>query len=141
MGKNLKSVPEGNKGLGKLSTEVRNKMGFMKKGGEVKGYNGGGEAKKSGSMASRRKGREYTKFDEFKEVAKRTGQVLKMPYDISTKGLATTFKNLQKTIDTPIPKVGSRKITGKEVKNYSKGGAVTGGTSSQTSGKRNSGIY
>ena len=29
MGKKLKPVPEGNKGLGKLPTEVRNKMGFM----------------------------------------------------------------------------------------------------------------
>ena len=35
--KNLKPVPEGNKGLKKLPTQVRNKMGFMKKGGEVKG--------------------------------------------------------------------------------------------------------
>tara|TARA_R100001440_G_scaffold75541_1_gene103047 strand:- start:971 stop:1249 length:279 start_codon:yes stop_codon:yes gene_type:complete len=33
----LKKVPEGNKGKGlsKLPTEVRNKMGFMKKGGKV----------------------------------------------------------------------------------------------------------
>ena len=37
MGKKLKPVPEGNKGLKKLPTEVRNKMGFMKKGGLVKG--------------------------------------------------------------------------------------------------------
>jgi hypothetical protein len=35
MGKNLKPVPEGNKGLGKLPTEVRNKMGYMAKGGRV----------------------------------------------------------------------------------------------------------
>ena len=35
MGKKLKPVPEGNKGLKKLPTEVRNKMGFMKKGGQV----------------------------------------------------------------------------------------------------------
>jgi hypothetical protein len=92
-------------------------------------------------MASRRKGREYTKFDEFKEVAKRTGQTLKIPYDMATKGVVKTLKNLQKTIDTPIPKVGSRKRTGQEVKNYSRGGAVTSGTSSQTSGRRNSGIH
>ena len=32
-GGKLKSVPEGNKGLSKLPTPVRNKMGFMKKGG------------------------------------------------------------------------------------------------------------
>tara|TARA_R100001440_G_scaffold72604_1_gene96610 strand:- start:574 stop:999 length:426 start_codon:yes stop_codon:yes gene_type:complete len=36
-GGSLKSVPEGNKGKGlsKLPTEVRNKMGYMKKGGKV----------------------------------------------------------------------------------------------------------
>jgi hypothetical protein len=37
----LKKVPEGNKGLKKLPTEVRNKMGFMKRGGAMKMKNGG----------------------------------------------------------------------------------------------------
>ena len=32
----LKPVPPKNKGLKKLPTKVRNKMGFMKKGGKVK---------------------------------------------------------------------------------------------------------
>ena len=32
----LKPVPAKNKGLSKLPTKVRNKMGFMKKGGKVK---------------------------------------------------------------------------------------------------------
>jgi len=41
----LKSVPAGNTGLGKLPTPVRNKMGFMKKGGIVK-MKGGGAATK-----------------------------------------------------------------------------------------------
>ena len=36
-GGSLKSVPAGNKGLKKLPTQVRNKMGFMKKGGKVRG--------------------------------------------------------------------------------------------------------
>ena len=35
MSKNLKPIPAGKKGLKKLPTEVRNKMGFMKKGGMV----------------------------------------------------------------------------------------------------------
>jgi len=39
----LKPVPEGNKGLGKLPSPVRNKMGYMKKGGIVK-MRGGGAA-------------------------------------------------------------------------------------------------
>ncbi len=34
-GGSLKAVPAGNKGLKKLPTKVRNKMGFMKKGGVV----------------------------------------------------------------------------------------------------------
>ena len=34
-GGKLKSVPEGKKGLSKLPAPVRNKMGFMKKGGKV----------------------------------------------------------------------------------------------------------
>ena len=36
MKKKLKPVPTKNKGLKKLPTKVRNKMGFMKKGGKVK---------------------------------------------------------------------------------------------------------
>ena len=45
-GGSLKPVPEGNKGKGlsKLPTEVRNKMGFMKKGGKVMKMRGGGMA-------------------------------------------------------------------------------------------------
>lgn len=43
----LKSVPEGNKGLGKLPQGVRNKMGYMYGGGMTKkrGYAHGGMAK------------------------------------------------------------------------------------------------
>tara|TARA_R100001509_G_scaffold39965_1_gene21403 strand:- start:229 stop:531 length:303 start_codon:yes stop_codon:yes gene_type:complete len=45
-GGGLKAIPEGNKGKGlsKLPTEVRNKMGFMKKGGKVMKMRGGGMA-------------------------------------------------------------------------------------------------
>lgn len=34
-GKELKPIPEGNKGLGKLPEDVRNKMGFMADGGGI----------------------------------------------------------------------------------------------------------
>ena len=44
-GGKLKSVPEGNKGLSKLPTPVRNKMGFMKKGGKVTKKASGGLTK------------------------------------------------------------------------------------------------
>ena len=35
MNKKLREIPEGNKGLSKLPTDVRNKMGFMKAGGKT----------------------------------------------------------------------------------------------------------
>jgi len=40
----LKSIPAGNKGLSKLPTPIRNKMGFKKKGGKVQKRAGGGVA-------------------------------------------------------------------------------------------------
>ena len=48
-GGSLKAVPEGNKGLGKLPTEVRNKMGFMKRGGKIKKMRDGGQCKGMGA--------------------------------------------------------------------------------------------
>ena len=44
----LKKVPGSNKGLSKLPSSVRNKMGYMKKGGKVKGYKAGGKCKVDG---------------------------------------------------------------------------------------------
>jgi hypothetical protein len=40
----LKAAP--NEGVTKLPKDVRNKMGFLKKGGKVKGYKNGGKVKK-----------------------------------------------------------------------------------------------
>ena len=58
--KNLKPIPEGNKGLPKLSKEVRNNMGFLKEGGMAKDkrspFMGGGIAYKGGGRAMKRKG-------------------------------------------------------------------------------------
>jgi len=52
---NLKPVPQGNKGKGlsKLPTPVRNKMGFMKKGGKVMKMRGGGMADRGISFRMR----------------------------------------------------------------------------------------
>jgi hypothetical protein len=41
-GGGLKSVPFGNKGLGKLPQDVRNKMGYKKSGGKVSYMKAGG---------------------------------------------------------------------------------------------------
>ena len=54
MKKNLKPIPKANKGLPKLPKAVRNKMGFMKKGGlaaatkslKARGLKRGGKVKK-----------------------------------------------------------------------------------------------
>ena len=40
----LKPIPAGNKGLPKLPKPVRNKMGFMKRGGKIQKRAGGGVA-------------------------------------------------------------------------------------------------
>lgn len=54
-GGNLKAVPAENKGLSKLPTGVRNKMGFKAKGGAMKkkGYAKGGKTVARGSGAAR----------------------------------------------------------------------------------------
>ena len=50
MKKNLKPVPAKNKGLAKLPKKVRNKMGYMKDGGVVRGTARGGGAATKGLM-------------------------------------------------------------------------------------------
>ena len=51
MGGSLKKVQPNQKGLKKLPTEVRNKMGFMKKGGRVKKMGGGMSTARKDMMA------------------------------------------------------------------------------------------
>ena len=48
-GGSLKPVPSGNKGLSKLPTGVRNKMGYMKRGGSVKKMGMGGKCRGMGA--------------------------------------------------------------------------------------------
>ena len=77
MGKKLKPVPEGNKGLKKLPTEVRNKMGFMEKGGQVAGPKKYTKKKKPKSFVDLIKfsdttGKEYQK-DKVTKSGKRLG--------------------------------------------------------------------
>ena len=52
-GGSLKSVPSGNKGLSKLPTGVRNKMGYMKSGGSVKKMGMGGSMCRGMGAATR----------------------------------------------------------------------------------------
>lgn len=47
----MKDIPAGNKGLSNLPTPVRNKMGYKKKGGTVKGFAGGGSCSPRKEMA------------------------------------------------------------------------------------------
>jgi hypothetical protein len=55
VGSGLKPVPSGNKGLSQLPTPVRNKMGFMKKGGMVK-KRAKSSSKKSRGMGAAKRG-------------------------------------------------------------------------------------
>jgi hypothetical protein len=55
VGSGLKPVPSGNKGLSKLPTPVRNKMGYMKKGGMVK-KRAKSSSKKSRGMGAAKRG-------------------------------------------------------------------------------------
>lgn len=52
-GGDMKTVPAGNKGLAKLPTEVRNRMGYAKKGGSVKAAKHGGPMCRGGGAATR----------------------------------------------------------------------------------------
>jgi hypothetical protein len=52
-GGSLKPVPQDNKGLKKLPTKVRNKMGYMKSGGKVMRYRKGGMVCPINGMAKR----------------------------------------------------------------------------------------
>ena len=52
-GGSLRSVPSGNKGLSKLPTGVRNKMGYMKSGGSVKKMGMGGSMCRGMGAATR----------------------------------------------------------------------------------------
>jgi len=56
--KKLKEIPAGNKGLPKLPTEVRNKMGYFVTGGAAKKKKNGKIARGCGKVMSNR--RKYT---------------------------------------------------------------------------------
>ena len=58
-GGSLKAVPAGNKGLKKLPTKVRNKMGFMEKGGRV-GFSSGSKKKETRAEKKKRKRKELS---------------------------------------------------------------------------------
>ena len=111
MGKNLKPVPEGNKGLKKLPTEVRNKMGFMRRGGKV-----GKTIKEFQSDIYKESGRGISDADR-----KKLNQMMGKE---SGRGISDADKN----------KVA--KMLGMK-----KGGLVKGGTSSQMTGKEYKGIF
>lgn len=61
----MKEVPANKKkSLGKLPTPVRNKMGYMKNGGKVKGYAPGGTVRKNSGGAGYTEDKSRSKFAE-----------------------------------------------------------------------------
>ena len=88
MRKNLKRAPAGKKGKGlkKLPKQVRNKMGFMKKGGKVKKKKQGYKDRKDESIAMRIKKKRTPaqlkasrdeSYGKFGSKAKKSGKINK----------------------------------------------------------------
>ena len=121
MGKNLKPVPKGNKGLGKLPTEVRNKMGFMKKGGQVMGKN----------ISDADKARINDMLGKDKLDPEVSGLLSQMSLKESGKSISDADRAI---LNETVGKI--RKPRGMK-----KGGMVKGGTSSQMTGKEFKGIF
>ena len=112
MRKKLKPVPKGNKGLSKLPTKVRNKMGFLKEGGFV------------GKMPKSARNKMGFKSESGKTISDADRALL-------AKSLAKPFKG---KIDTDTEKLVSENGKTMVVKK-AKGGSI------QVSGTNFSGVY
>ena len=112
MRKKLKPVPKGNKGLSKLPTKVRNKMGFLKEGGPV------------GRMPKSARNKMGFKSESGKTISDADRALL-------AKSLAKPFKG---KIDTDTEKLVSENGKTMVVKK-AKGGSI------QVSGTNFSGVY
>ena len=160
MGKKLKPVPEGNKGLKKLPTEVRNKMGFMRRGGKVTSSKN--ESGNNISDADREKvirllgknresGNTISDADRNK-IAKMLGME-KGGQVAGPKGYRRKpKKNVMRDLGyEPLPfKVPEGKkgdairamfLNRKNIEKKNKGGLVKGGTSAQMTGKEYKGTF
>ena len=162
MGKNLKPVPEGNKGLKKLPTEVRNKMGFMRRGGKVtssKNESGNnisdadrekvirllGKNRESGntiSNADRNKIAKMLGMEKGGQVAGPKKYRRKPKKEVQSDAYKP-YKPLPYII--PEGKKGdairAMFLNRKNIEKKNKGGLVKGGTSSQMTGKEYKGIF
>ena len=122
MNKKLKPVPMGNKGLSKLPTKVRNKMGFLKEGGPV------GRIPKS----ARNKMGFKSKSEKMKKLLGESGKTISdADRALLAKSLAKPFKG---KIDTDTEKLVSENGKTMVVKK-AKGGSI------QVSGTNFSGVY
>jgi hypothetical protein len=133
--KALKKVPGKNKGLSKLPTAVRNKMGYMKKGGKV--YQDGGAVDPTKKMKKADEAEIDRRYESAVGRNSRTGN-LNYPNSVdmdkyeSTAGSAGNDNKLRKAVSDKyyaeqrnkmgIDKIKTYKSGGKVVK-YQKGGA------------------
>ena len=133
MGKKLKPVPKGNKGLGKLPTEVRNKIGFMEKGGEID------PTEFTGSLTGNFKRLAANAIQSLHNMTfpKEERKILqKMQRDDLNKYYLDKEKKRKKRRAGKEIKKTVLQILGKK-----QGGEVKGGTSSQMTGKEYKGIF
>lgn len=121
----LKPVPEGNKGLKKLPTEVRNKMGFMAKGGRVIGKN----------ISDADRARVQDMMGKEKLDPEVSGLLSQMSLKESGKGISDADRSRVSKM------MGKSKVAMRKPRGMKKGGLVKGGTSSQMTGKEFKGIF
>lgn len=136
MNKQLKNVPEGNKGLKKLPTDVRNKMGYMAKGGAVMKAKGGSvKMAKGGSVKMAKGGAVMGGMAGMAGMAE--GLKKKQPKDLPIRGRTKpTEKQKEKSMNMAGGGMAKGyKAGGMMAKGYKAGGVATkGGTKGGVSG-------
>ena len=162
MGKKLKPVPEGNKGLKKLPTEVRNKMGFMRRGGKVtssKNESGNNISDADREKVIRLLGKNRESGNTISNADRnKIAKMLGMEKGGQVAGPKKYRRKPKKEVQSdaykpykPLPfKVPEGKkgdairamfLNRKNIEKKNKGGLVKGGTSAQMTGKRYKGIF
>lgn len=162
MGKKLKPVPEGNKGLKKLPTEVRNKMGFMRRGGKVtssKNESGNNISDADREKVIRLLGKNRESGNTISDADRnKIAKMLGMEKGGQVAGPKKYRRKPKKEVQSdaykpykPLPfKVPEGKkgdairamfLNRKNIEKKNKGGLVKGGTSAQMTGKEYKGTF
>jgi len=140
----LKPVPKDKKGLGKLPTEVRNKMGYMAKGGRVRPRPMKAQARPAKARPTMAKPRPLGlgALSTAPKPTTFTGKInteTQKLQNIDGKTVVVNKSNESGRSISDADRSRIRKMMGKRKMN--KGGEVKGGTSSQMSGQHYKGTF